>query len=288
LSVKKDEAGKEAKKRSFYEKVYSIDRRYMWWGMTLLMAFILVNPLGIPMSISESTRTFAKFTDELKLGSVVLFSQDNTVTVHMAIGEGTYNAIRRLLERKNKIVFISLQQDGISTTLSTLKSIPNIDQYKYGVDYVQFGYYTGYQNVPAAMQRDVWGTLGADIKGTACKDLPIMQNLKKCTDFDAWFETGGGGEFVFYINTWSVAYQVKGTCMQTAANLPMMTTWYRNDVLNGFVNDQRGSAELSRIWGYPSKLAGILDAQSVGHLLLIALIIMGNVFYIWEKFLKRR
>lgn len=286
MSNKKDETAKP--QRGFYERAFNFDRRYLWWGMTILIMFILVHPLNIPIPVNDSTVAFGKFVDNLKPGTAVLISQDNTVTVDLALKEGTVDLMRRLLERQVKMVILSLQMDGISTTLSSLKQIPNVDKYKYGVDYVQFGFYTGAQNVPAALQRDVWGTLGADVRGTAVKDLPIMQNLKQATDFAAWFETGGGGEFAWYINTWSIPYKIPGSCEQTAANLPLMTTWYQNGVLNGFINDQIGSAQLSRVWAYPSGLSGILDAQSVGHILLIALIALGNAFYIKHRFGTKR
>jgi len=283
------EAGqKTGRTKTLADRVHSMDRRYMWWFLTILVATMLVIDISIPLKIGDETKEFVTFMDSFKRGSVILFSNDNTVTVNNVIGEACTATMRYLLERGVKIVFMSLRQDGVSLTLASLRSIPTVDRFKYGVDYVQFGYYAGDTRVVAALQRDVWGTLGADVRGTACKDIPLMQNIKQCTDFAAWIESGGGSQFTFYINNWSVPYNVPGACIQTAANLPDMTTWYRNRLLNGFVSDQTGSAALSRVLGYPSGLGRILNAQSAAHVLLIALILVGNLLYVQEKLRNQR
>jgi hypothetical protein len=114
-----------------------------------------------------------------------------------------------------------------------------------------------------------------------------MQNLKTAKDFDGWFETGGGGEFLHWLKNWYVSEGVPGSTAQSAANIPAMVTWYKNGWLEGYIADQRGTVELTQMLGYPSTFVAMLDAQSVGHLFLIGLIIIGNILYINERMRRR-
>ena len=277
-----------SKEKTLYEKINNVDRRYIWWTLLISMMIILVYPLGIPISITEPTTDAYDFIVGLEEGDVVLFSQDDTATVHLAVGESVVNVFRYFLENNIKFVILSLQQPGISTTVAVLDSIPNIEDYEYGVDYVHFGFYSGGESVASSLVDDVWATLGADIDGTPVSEIPIMADLKKASDFDAWVESGGGGEYLFYIKNWSISEGIPGIAIQTSANVGAMTTWWTNNrILPGFVGDQRGAVELSQLMGYPSTFVAMLDAQSVGHMFLIALILIGNVFYLIDRNQRR-
>lgn len=274
-------------KETLYYKIHNMDRRIIWWSLIILLVYILIRPLNIPISLSEPTKDAYDFITNLDSGDIVLFSQDDTTTVHLAIGESVIDIFRYFLENDIKIVILSLQQPGISTTVAVLDSIPNIDSYEYGVDYVHFGFYTGEESLTASLVSDVWGTLGADIHGTPISEIPLMENLRTAKDFDAWVESGGGGEYLYYLKTWTISEGISGIAIQTSANIGAMTTWWKNDkILPGFVGDQRGTVELTQLLGYPSTFVAMLDAQSVGHMFLIFLILVGNAVYLYDRFTR--
>jgi hypothetical protein len=130
------------------------------------LAFILIRPLNIPISITQPTKDCVAFLKSFEPGDVVLFSQDDTTTIHLVLGETVDDVFRYFLENDIKFVILSLQQPGITTTQYSLATVPNIESYEYGVDYVHFGFYSGEESVAASMVSDVWGTLGADVHGT--------------------------------------------------------------------------------------------------------------------------
>jgi len=274
-----------------------IDRRYLYLLLFILVSIPFLYPLKLPLTIGVHSRLVYEVTEGLPPGSIVISSVD--------FGPSTLTENRPHLkahlfhckEHELKVVCLAFWISGGPIGDDVLREVygsdfPNVPQY--GTSIVYLGYVPGNEVGMQTFGDNTVLAKGTDHYGTPVGDLPLMQECASAEDFDLWAEwtSGTPGEqqvIQFVQGRHGGPSAVPIVVGSTAVSVPGMMPFYAAGQILGILNGLAGGGEYEQLlidaYEYPLVEAlPLLDSQSVGHLLIIAFVIIGNIGYAISKY----
>ena len=156
----------------------------------------------------------------------------------------------------------------------------------YGVDWINLGYRLQASMTIRRMCEDIHDAFnGVDWKGEPLSKFPLMQRVKSIKDdVDIIFETTVGspgyGDWMTYASEPTKVPLTGGASLTMYSGIQQ---YIRSGQLQGFLGGLRGAAEYELMVGRPAKGCAGMDAQSLGHMTVIAFIILGNIGYFYSR-----
>jgi len=272
--------------RSPLEKLTKIDRRWIFLLIFIVMGVPILYPVGLPISVSEMTNNFWDTIDGLPPGSMVVVSFDWSAAC-TAEQLPQAKAIFEHLGRKDaKIIAWAFWADGpvFADKAFTLAFGSSSDHPDYGKKFINLGYFPGGETAMAALASDIHGTATQDFYNNPIETLEMMNDVKSVQDIDLYIDMVAGTPGLE-----DTLRQFQGKkpsltmlCAVLALWLPSILPYYPMQV-KGLLSGMKGAAEYELLLRSPWKAIAGMDAQSLGHLFLIALIVIGNIGYFSAK-----
>lgn len=271
-----------------YEKLLKVDTRIIYVLVLLAMLIPMIKPMGLPIGVSENTRKVYNLIESLPEGSVILVSHD-TGPGNAPELNPMLTALARQAFRKNlKIVAMCLfdQANGPQFIQDSIEPVAKEMGKEYGKDWINLGYKMQAQQTLKMMIDDFWkGANNVDWSGKDLSQFPIMANVKSIKkDIAVIFETTVGTPG--YADWMTYVAEPTGKPLTGGASLTMYSgvqQYIRSGQLKGFLGGMRGAAEYEKLVGKPGKGSAGMDSQSIGHLIVIGLIIVGNIGYYMQR-----
>jgi hypothetical protein len=227
--------------------------------------------------------------ESLPPGSRVLISYDFDPAMAPEVQPMADVVTRHCLQRRLKVVFMSLWATGQGQLAFTLdnvlrKDFPNLVD---GTDYVVFGYKAGNEGVLNVIVTDFEKMFPTDANSVPYDSILMAREIKSCKDFGLILSFGGGRpglkEWVQYVGDPADVPTAGGVA---AVSAPQLYPYYPRQML-GMLGGIKGAAEYeSRLMKqYPqfSSMATpaivMMGPQTVAHVVIMALIIIGNIQY---------
>ncbi len=273
---------------SALERLAKMDRRVMYWAMFLLIALPYAAPLSLPMQISTYSTEFKTAIDALAPGDVVLVSVDIGLGSVSELGGGIIALAKQLSAKGIKVVAVSTVAEGSIVFDQYFKPVLASAGYGYGVDYVNLGYAAGDETMIASIAENMRGVYSRDYAGNDATSLPLLQAAdnysayRLVVTFDAGTATG------FYARQWQAKYGTPVLSVPTAVNFSYFYPLYQAGSVEAILNGPRGCAEYEQLIGAPGLANQGIDALSMGQLVVIAFIVLGNVAFVGERLRRRR
>jgi hypothetical protein len=153
--------------------------------------------------------------------------------------------------------------------------------YLYGRDYVNWGYRPSAAIVPIlkAAVADVPGAIGNDIKGSALANVPVMAGIKTVDDIGLIVEVTPSET----LPTWLQYFQRAGKApiptlyCPTRVMAPQAFPFLKSGQLQGMLSGLNGTIEYEGLIHEPGFATRASASLSYSHLLIMALIVLGNV-----------
>ena len=223
-------------------------------------------------------------------GSTVLLSFDYDPASAAELQPMASALVHHCAARKLKLVFMALWPLGKKQADDTIDRVLKEFHpgYQYGTDYVQLGFQSGNEGVIKLMATNVPEQYKTDASGTALTALPLVAGIKNLGSFKlvASVSAGypGAKEWVQYGNgAMPEAFSIVGgsTGVQVSQLLP-----YYPKQMEGMLVAVKGAAEYEMLveQKYPVAKPEVIGQgrvrmgpQLVAHLLMIALIVLGNL-----------
>jgi len=275
------------KKVSLLQWMATYDQRWVYLILFLVVLGPMVSPIGMPISVSASTRNWYEKVTALKKGDIVLDSWSTEYSGYMELKPGLL-ATHRMLINKGVKLFVCLgHPEGFAVANvvfeEELKSYMDKHNYKYGVDYIILGYVfpnvastiAAVTNFQDAVKTD-WK--GVSIKGTFLDRIKTGADITMIVDFT----TGAGNpglidHIVLRFGTPMIQNPIGVSLPGALANLDAK-------LLQAVLASARGGAELEYLIREPGPGLIMMDAFSLGHYMVIIFIIIGNIGYFgWTK-----
>jgi len=264
------------------EKMQNVDTRIIYIVLLIVLSVPLLRPIGIPMQISPMTRAVYDIIEGLNPEKdVVLLSMDYSPGAGLDAEVCPVAVVEHLMQRGIKWIAISFgTTDG---PMMTNRIIADLEQrgYKYGEDFANLGYMAGEENAVRLFALDCL-SVPTDVRGNKTSELPVMQGIKTIKDFAFVIQFSMGTPEMWIrqvVDPMGVLFAT-GT---VTVSVPSIVPYYNSGQVKGVMGGVSSAAQYELLCNKPDRGAAMMDAQSMGHLIIIFFIALGNIGYFMSK-----
>lgn len=278
-------------------------RRTVFSLMLLAVALPILFPFRFADRQSELTRRAFDAIESLPPGSRVLVSFDFDPASEGELQPMANSFMHHLASRGLKLYVMALWPLGEAKARETIERIltrlhPN---YEYGRDYVELGFKAGNQAVVRVGTTDLRRLYPTDSRGTPLARIPMMDGVESIQSMDLVVTISAGfpgsKEWAQYL---VAAYPNERVVTGTTGVQAVTLFPYVPNQITGMLAAIKGAAEYEALVNarypapdgqpYPSLLEGTrrMGPQLTAHLLMMALIILGNLIYFAQRSGARR
>jgi len=257
------------------------DHRWVYLLLIVVVSWPLLSPIGLPVPVSSSTKMAFDTVEKLPAGSLVAMSSILSGGNWPDLGPPEVAFVQHLFKKKLKIIFIGGVDETPTITETTL--LPRMNKYGavYGTDYVNLGYIAGSPDVSeAAFATSLRKVISVDfVTNKPLDDLPIMKGVNTLADFKLVIHIGMAEDPVRqYYTPFKIPLLVGVYGMMGPHYIPYLDTGQ----LSGMIVGLRGAAEYESMVGFVGEGLLATDALSMTHLLVAILVVLGNVYYLYQ------
>lgn len=273
----------------------SLDRRWLFLLMGLLVLGPLLFPVGLPLRASREVRGFQQTIAGIPDGSLVLMSCDFDPGGKPELQPMMRTALRQLWAKHCRVVITCLWIGGAVLVDQTLEEEADEQRrqgndLQYGRDYVHLGFKTGNEAVMVLMGQGIANAFPRDHRGNSTRDLnalPLMAQVRDYSSFPLLVNISAGypgtKEWVQQVVTRFSIPMVSGC---TAVSAPEYYPYLQAGQLKGLLGGMAGAAEYEALQKEKGTATKGMDAQSLAHLFVALCIVLGNVIQ-WRKGARR-
>jgi hypothetical protein len=244
----------------------------------------LIRPIGIPLEVTSGVNTTHQFIESLPAGSVAVMSFDCSAAGWAEVGAASNAMMAHLMSKGIKVIGISFNETGPGLFETASAAVAKKLNKTYGVDYVNLGFRAGGAASMAGFAQDIQKSVPKDYRGNDLSTLPMMQSVKTIHDVSLLVSScssyPGVDEWIAQVTD---PQKVPIICISTAGQTPLLVPYMQSKQMIALLNGMRSGAEYELVNKTPGAGIAGMDVQSVMHLFVIALIILGNILYFSSK-----
>jgi hypothetical protein len=263
------------------ERLEGLDRRVIFVFIFVAVSLPLFRPLGLPVRVSKEVQGAYDAIERLPAGSVVYFAGDFDPASMPELYPMTLSTLKHLFRKDVKVVAATLWPAGGPPLERALKDVGE-GEYgkKYGVDFVNLGFKEGRELVMVRLGEAIAGAYPQDYYGTPVSRLPLLQKVRNLNDCALIVNISAGypgtKEWVQQVRSRFNVRMISGC---TAVSTPEYYPYLQARQLDGLMGGLAGASEYEKLVGVPGLATRGMDAQSLGHVTIIAFILIGNALF---------
>ncbi len=269
-------------KGSWHGAVQSIPKPVIYVTLVIVFLIPLVRPMGLPLVFSDNTKAAYNLIDAIPEGSIIFHSIAFNPAVDAENWPQMLALTRHCMRNGLKIIFYPVMQEGGMYAERIRQVYAAEGNYEYGRDYAILPFKAGGESAVAGL-KDFWSFMPEDADGTPLQNLPLFGSFRDMRDVAAVLASTGGQDGLFYVSHIQATYKIPVIIAGTAPVLPFIGPYLASGQVAGALIGLSGAAEYESLAGVPGIATGAMDAQSMGHLLIVALVALGNVGYLYER-----
>jgi len=279
----------------------SMDRKFIFLlvGLSVLLPKLYPEFFTLPIKASShSERVFTEI-DALESGAKVLVSFEYGPSTKPEIHPSAIALLNHLFSKDIKVYAVALWPDGNFMATEVFSAVAGKYGKQYGIDYVNLGYKPGGEAVVKGLASDIRTMYTVDLLGNELDGIKLMEDVKNLLDFDFIFSLSAGypgsKEWVqFACDPLGIPMSTGCTSIQVTDIIP----YVENDQIKGILSGMPGAAEYEQLVRNALSLRGIgvnpgkasinMAAQSMAHIVIVMLIVLGNItYYLTRKSTKK-
>ena len=259
----------------------ALDRRVVFFLVAAAVAFPLVLPLNLPVHVSQQVIQLYDAVESLAAGGEpVIVAIDFDPSTVPELRPMAVAVIHHLFKKRIPFILLTLHPAGYGIAQDIVNTVKlNYPDVVYGKDYAFMGYAVGYSLVILGIGQDFAATFPQDAYGTLVSKIPVTKNVKNFQDIAMVIDFSASSLFEVWI---MFAYQKHGCKVGAGVTAVMASDAYpflQAGQLEGLLGGLSGAAEYEDLVKEPGTAKAGMDAQSVVHIVIIFLIILGNIAY---------
>lgn len=272
--------------RQFFERFLDLNPRIVYLVMAIVLIFPVLRPIGMPIVVDESTRVIFDWIENSEPGTIVFFdsaySGGSSTEINPQLEAWAYHCFKKGL----KIINVSQWQPGAMIASELMRKVAaaaQADGYdaEYGVDWVFVGWKS---MVWRELREDFWLTAGNhDFWGNHFSTLPLMERVKKwdvpTSKSMLAFDVGSPGVGTFLVEWREHDIYVGCAAVQQSG----LQSILRSGQIKGLMAGISGAAQYEKLLGRPGEATILMDAQSLGHVVIIVLVVLGNIAFFMKQ-----
>jgi hypothetical protein len=269
----------------FFEKMFAIDRRWVYLGLGLAVIISLMIRFSIPIPISKEARNIYEYVESVEPGKAIHLALDYDPSVMAELQPMTLAILKQCFARDVKVVITALHQYGpgmaaaaIDTAVTRHRDLTGEEKVN-GEDYVFLGYKPYPILIILGMGQNYRIPFPEDYYGVNLDSLPMMKGIQNYSDVEAVLNISGTSATDWWISYGNGRYNVPLAIGVTGVMATDYYPYWQTGQIFGLLGGLKGAAEYETLVGTPGKAVEGMKVQMVAHLIIILFIIIGNIGY---------
>lgn len=264
-----------------FDKLLNLDRRILYFFLFVAVSAPLISPIGVPVKVTPLVRNAYDRIEALESGDNVL--------LHIGVNAGTWpntgpqgKAIVEHIFSKPGVKILMWPTGTESERLfqTNVFDIISHSDKVYGEDWAFLTYTPGDEQGMAVMLKDFKAVTKEDTYGTSLNSLSVLDTIKSAGDIDLVISDAGGDTIDAVIRQMNAPYGLDiintPDPMYLASSMPYVTAGQ----LVSMVIGGTGASEYEILTNNPGEGAVMSDSISLGHVVVVTFVIIGNVCYL--------
>lgn len=194
------------------------------------------------------------------------------------------SALHHFFRKDCKVITLSNIPLGGPTMAETVTRAMALEYGKvYGSDFVNLGYKANYVAVLSGMGTSIESIFPTDNSNTPLSELPMMDSVVNYDQVAFIFEVADNATADYWVSIVNAQYGVPMGCGTTAVGAPKYYAFVGSGQFVGLLGGMKGAAEYEQLIGKPAAANKGMGAQSLAHLLIIFLVLLGNIGFFVRK-----
>ena len=260
-----------------------MSRQLIFILIALSVAVPLVIKIGLPNEVTSEVTQVYEEIDQLDSGSVVLISFDHEASSLPEVKPMAQAILCHCFARKLKVIGLALLAEGTAIGEQILRRTADEYGLEYGEDFVFLGFRPQFQAAILGMGEDIGRVFPEDYGNTPLVRLPMIRNVRNYEDIALIISVSDGDMPVWWVDYAVSRYHKRLAVATTAVMATSFYPFLSSGQMIGLLGGLKGAAEYEMLIEKPGMGQRGMDAQSVCHLVIIILVIVGNVGYFMKK-----
>jgi len=266
------------------DRILNIDRRiiYLLIGIAAVLPFLV--DFHIPVYVSSPVQKVYDYIEKIPEGGVIIVGFNFSPSTMPELYPMSLAVLRHCFSRKIKVIGLTLYSTATTMADNALKQIASEFAYKELEDYVYLGYKPDSEPMMLGLGEDISGPFPNDYMNRPISQIPMLKNVKNYNDIDMIMDFGSANSTEWWIAYAGARYHETIAAGCTGVMVSGYYPYLKSGQLVGLIGGLKGAAEYEKLVNKPGKATLGMSVQSIVHIVIILLVILGNVVY----FISRR
>lgn len=271
----------------WFQRIQNIGRPTIYALLVLSFMIPLMRPIGFPLNYSAYTNAAFELMNNLPQGSFVLQTVGFNPAVDAEVWPQMLALAKHWMSLGLKIIYYPVFQEGVMYASRIEDGVAPEYGYKYGEDYVILPFKAGGETAIAGLG-DFYSFIEKDVYGTPIVQMPLFEDFSGITDLALAVAVTGSEDGYFLVRHINEPFKIPVIVGGTAPVLPAIGPYLSSGQIEGAIIGLSGAAQYEIMAEVPGSATGAMDAQSMGHLLIAGLVVLGNVGFLAERKYRRK
>ena len=263
--------------------IRNLNRQVIFILIALSVAVPLVVKIGFPSKVTREVKQVYQEIDGLEEGSPVLVSFDHEASSLPEIQPMAEAVLRHCFSKNLKVLGLALLAEGTAIGDEIMRDVAQEYGREYGEDYVFLGFRPQYMAAILGMGEDIHRVFPQDYRGNSTDELAVTKDLRNYEDIPLIISVADGDMPTYWINFAGARYHKKIGIAVTAVMATSFYPFLDSGQLVGLVGGLKGAAEYENLIARPGMGSKGMDAQSMAHLMILVLVLLGNITFLTSK-----
>ncbi len=266
------------------EKLMNIDRRIVFILVALAVIIPSLLNVSFPITVSQPTRSTYEYIEAMPAGSTLMIGFNYGPSSFAELHPMAKAVLHHCFRKKIRVIGMTLLAEGATLGDKMLKGVAEETGAVYGEDYVYLGFRPGATQVLLGMGTAIDSVYEADYAKTPLAEIPMMADITNYEQIDLVLDLASGSSTEWWVIYTNTRYNQQIAAGVTGVIVSQMYPYLQTKQLIGLMPGLLGAAEYEKLIGKPAKGTEGMSIQSFAHLLVVALVILGNIAF----FIQRR
>lgn len=269
---------------NIWEKLESMDRRWIYLMVAIAVIIPFIVPADFPISITPEAQMLYDAVEALPDSCTVMVVFDYYPSTIAECEPMARAALHHMWRKDCKVITLSnIPLGGPSMAERVTREIALEYGKEYGADFVNLGYKANYVAVLSGMGTAIESIFPTDNSGTPLSEIAMMDSVVNYEQVAFIFEIADNATADYWVSIVNAQYGVPIGCGTTAVSAPKYYAFVGSGQFVGLLGGMKGAAEYELLVEKEGTAVVGMGAQSLVHLLIIALVILGNIGFFMSR-----
>jgi hypothetical protein len=258
-------------------RLLALDRRYIFVLVAVGTALPLLFPVNLPVTVTPRVQAAYDTINALPAGSTVIISMDYEPDTMAELQPMSIAVLRHCFQRGLRVIALTLYPAGPGLVEPALQTAARAEHAVRDRDYVFLGYKSGFQSVMIGLGESIRQQFPVDFYHTPLDSIPLMRGIDSYNQVALVINLTASSAADYWIQFAASRYHKPLVLGVTAVMATDYYPYLSSGQILGLVGGMKGAAEYERLMKINGDARKGMDAQSLVHVIISMLVILGNV-----------